>query len=89
METTRREFVRLSGGVMLAELLPAQLANRLSDTLPAKNSNGIFLEAEQFADTGGWDTDQQSLEQMGSSYLLAHGLGVPVQDAVTTVKVSS
>ncbi len=89
METTRREFVRLSGGVMLAELLPAQLANRPADTRPAKNSNGIFLEAEQFAETGGWDTDQQSMERMGSAYLLAHGLGVPVQDAVTTVKVAA
>ncbi len=26
---------------------------------------------------------------MGSAYLLAHGLGVPVKDAVTAVKVSS
>ena len=26
------------------------------------------------------------MEQMGSPYLLAHGLGVPVQDAVTTAK---
>lgn len=46
----------------------------------------VFLEAEQFADHGGWDLDQQSMEQMGSPYLLAHGLGVPVRDAVTTVK---
>lgn len=45
-----------------------------------------MLEAEQFADLGGWDLDQQFMEQMGSSYLLAHGLGVPVKDAVTTVK---
>ena len=46
----------------------------------------VFLEAEQFADLGGWDLDQQSMEQMGSPYLLAHGLGVPVKDAVTTAK---
>jgi hypothetical protein len=46
----------------------------------------VFLEAEQFADNGGWDLDQQSMDQMGSPYLLAHGLGVPVKDAVTTVK---
>jgi hypothetical protein len=43
-----------------------------------------FLEAEQFAEAGGWDLDQQSMEQMGSPYLLAHGLGVPVQDAAAT-----
>jgi hypothetical protein len=49
----------------------------------------VFLEAEQFADQGGWDLDQQSMDQMGSPYLLAHGLGVPVRDAVTTAKFSS
>jgi hypothetical protein len=49
----------------------------------------VLLEAEQFADLGGWDLDQQTMEQMGSPYLLAHGLGVPVRDAVTTVAVST
>lgn len=47
----------------------------------------IFVEAEQFTELGGWDVDQQSMDQMGSPYLLAHGLGVPVKDAVTAVKV--
>lgn len=46
----------------------------------------VLLEAEQFADTGGWDVDQQFMEQIGSSILLAHGLGVPVKDALTTAK---
>ena len=50
------------------------------------NAQNVLLEAEQFADAGGWDLDQQSMEQMGSPYLLAHGLGVPVKDAVTTAK---
>jgi len=45
----------------------------------------VLVEAEQFASLGGWDLDQQSMDQMGSPYLLAHGLGVPVKDAVTTV----
>jgi putative heme-binding domain-containing protein len=53
----------------------------LAATLPAQH---VLLEAEQFAQTGGWDVDQQFMEQMGSSYLLAHGLGVPVKDATTT-----
>jgi len=74
--------------IILAALLLAPLAVLHAAEALAKNSEVIFLEAEQFADTGGWDTDQQSMEQMGSSYLLAHGLGVPVEDAVTTVKVS-
>jgi len=48
--------------------------------------NVILLEAEGFADLGGWKLDQQFMDQMGSPVLLAHGLGVPVKDATTTVK---
>ena len=62
----------------LAFLLAALLAVQL----PAAT---VFLEAEQFGDLGGWDLDQQSMDQMGSPYLLAHGLGVPVRDAATTI----
>ena len=45
----------------------------------------VLVEAEGFADPGGWMVDQQFMDQMGSPYLLAHGLGVPVADATTTV----
>jgi hypothetical protein len=50
-------------------------------------AEGVFLEAEGFAELGGWSVDTQSMEQMGSAYLLAHGLGTTVQDAVTKVTV--
>ena len=55
----------------------------------AAQAQPIFVEAEMFENLGGWDLDQQSMEQMGSPYLLAHGLGVPVKDATTTVKFSA
>jgi hypothetical protein len=45
----------------------------------------VLVEAESFADLGGWVIDQQAIDQMGSPYLLAHGLGQPVKDATTTV----
>ncbi|MHB0957759.1 MAG: FAD-dependent oxidoreductase [Pirellulaceae bacterium] len=45
----------------------------------------VLVEAESFADHGGWVLDTQFVTTMGSPYLLAHGLGRPVQDAVTTV----
>lgn len=45
----------------------------------------IYVEAESFADHGGWVIDQQSIDVMGSSYLLAHGMGTPVADAETTI----
>jgi len=48
-------------------------------------SGEVFIEAESFSDPGGWVVDQQSIDIMGSSYLLAHGLGVPVKDARTTI----
>ena len=38
---------------------------------------------------GGWKTDMQFMDVMGSPYLLAHGLGFPVPDAVATVRVPS
>jgi hypothetical protein len=52
----------------------------------AAASDQVLIEAEAFEDLGGWVVDQQFMDQMGSPFLLAHGLGVPVQDAVTTVK---
>lgn len=45
---------------------------------------GVLLEAERFDDYGGWLLDSQFEKDMGSAYLLAHGLGAPVEDAVTT-----
>jgi hypothetical protein len=47
----------------------------------------VLVEAEAFKDLGGWVIDQQYMDQMGSPVVLAHGLGVPVNDAVTTVTV--
>jgi hypothetical protein len=46
----------------------------------------VFVEAESFSDPGGWSLDTQFIDRMGSPYLLAHGLGVPVKDAVTRVR---
>jgi hypothetical protein len=45
----------------------------------------VLVEAESFENLGGWVVDQQFMDQMGSPFLLAHGLGVPVADAVTKV----
>src|SRR6476659_1357359 len=45
----------------------------------------LLLEAEGFSNVGGWVVDQQFMDLMGSPYLLAHGLGVPVPDAAGDV----
>lgn len=47
----------------------------------------MWIEAESFADLGGWVVDQQFMDVMGSPFLLAHGLGRPVANAVTQVKL--
>ena len=48
----------------------------------------ILVECENFSNKGGWVVDQQFMDQMGSPFLMAHGLGKPVADAVTKVKFS-
>lgn len=45
----------------------------------------VLLEAESFQSKGGWVVDQQFIPSMGSPYLLAHGMGEPVENAETTV----
>ncbi len=56
----------------------------LSFVKPVQAQN-LLLEAESFEEKGGWLVDPQFVQQMGSPYLLAHGLGEPVENAYTTV----
>lgn len=53
-----------------------------------KDAHGILLEAEQFMDYGGWVLDSFFERDMGSAYLMAHGLGAPVADAHGTFQVA-
>ena len=46
----------------------------------------LWLETERFADRGGWTSDAQFIDQMGSPYLMAVGLGKPVEDALAQLK---
>lgn len=55
--------------------------------IPARGADPILVEAEAFQEHGGWKLDTQFIEIMGSPYLMAHGLGHPVEDAVTTIEV--
>jgi len=62
------------------------IALSLAAVVPAA-AETVLLEAERFDDRGGWVVDSQFMDQMGSPYLLAHGLGVPVRNASTTVNL--
>ena len=53
----------------------------------ASAAHVVWVEAERFGDRGGWTLDGQFIDQMGSPYLMAIGLGEPVEDAATTVAV--
>jgi hypothetical protein len=68
---------------MKSRLVLALLSLLLLPGLKAADS--ILVEAEAFAEPGGWMRDTQFVLTMGSPYLLAHGLGTPVADASTTV----
>ena len=50
------------------------------------SAKDVLIEAESFTNAGGWSLDTQFIREMGSPYMLAHGLGKPVADASTTVE---
>ncbi len=59
-----------------------RLATLLSLTaLSTAPAAELFIEAESLPQHGGWKLDTQFIDEMGSPYLLAHGLGRPVADA--------
>ena len=59
----------------------------ISFSLLAQKKDFVLVEAESFNEKGGWVLDQQFMDQMGSPFLLAHGIGKPVQDASTEVMI--
>ena len=71
---------------LLPRLLPVFLGCHLAvASQPPADDSLVLVEAEAFTEPGGWLIDQQFMDFMGSPYLLAHGLGIPVPDATTTV----
>ncbi len=74
--------ILLSAAVLVAAVLP------LGVSAASPPSGSVLIETERFAEYGGWVNDSQFMDQMGSSFLLAHGLGTPVADASTTVKLT-
>ena len=75
----RRNFLKVASLTGVSPLI--------SNTLLAstnKDNDFVLLDAVSFKDKGGWKVDPQFIEQMGSPYLLAHGMGIPVANAKTT-----
>ena len=84
----RRQFVGLIGNTSLC-FLGGSFPSFANNVKRISSGEFVFIEAEQFANLGGWELDQQSMEQMGSPYLLAHGLGIPVEDATSKIEFPS
>ena len=82
----RRGFQPLEVSCALA-IAAAGVAAGAACAAEAGGGPAVLVEAEGFADHGGWVVDPQFMDQMGSPYLLAHGLGRPVADASTEVGI--
>ena len=67
-------------GLVVAALAVLSLASCSTD-----GKDAVLIEAESFSNPGGWVIDQQFTQTVGSPYLLAHGMGKPVADAVADV----
>lgn len=51
-------------------------------------NNSVMALATRFNDKGDWTLEQQFVLQMGSNYLMAHGLGTPLaKDAKTEINI--
>ena len=85
MGMNRRTFIRVVGGISLSSTVPLPYVFG-ADTATLTRS-GILVEAASFAELGGWKLDTQHYQQMGGCYLLAHGMGRPVANAGTAVKI--
>lgn len=85
MKINRRTFIRAVGGISLSSTMPIPYVFGVNTS--ALTTSGILVEAASFAKLGGWKLDTQHYQQMGGCYLLAHGMGRPVANARTTVRI--
>jgi len=72
--------------VRVIRLMAAMSCMSLALCLPVA-AQTVLVEAESFENLGGWVIDQQFMDQMGSPFLLAHGMGRPVDDARTALQL--
>lgn len=78
----RRNFIKLFSATSLAPTALLAATN-------SRHPDDILCDAVSFASKGGWLVDPQFIEQMGAPYLLAHGMGQPVENATTTIHANS
>lgn len=79
----RREFLRIVGGTIAV----TAVAPSYGFGAKSFSQTGVLVEASSFENFGGWLLDTQFYQQMGGFQLLAHGMGQPVENASTRVKL--
>ena len=57
------------------------------DKAKMKVDGFLYIDIEDFDHYGGWRMDTQYVHLMGSPYLMATGIGKPVEDATTTITI--
>jgi len=81
--------------VLFAAVLCAEMA-QAKDFIFAKEDRAeskmvvdgfLYVDAEDFDEYGGWRMDTQFVHLMGSPFMMATGIGTPVEDARTTIQV--
>ena len=77
-------FGSISGIDVLDSALPVE-----TSTVADAGAKQVYVECESFDSLGGWVVDPHSMKGLGSSYVMAHGVGRPVADAETVVTIPS
>jgi len=72
--------------MMKTSLAASVVAGQRFSWAGSAKAPALLLEAAQFQNMGGWGLDSQFMDIMGSGFLIAHGIGQPVADAVAKVK---
>jgi hypothetical protein len=86
MNLPRREFLSKLGLASASVMATHPLFGKIATSL---DSRSVLVETAYFSHVGGWQLDTQFENELGFSYLLAHGLGKPVEDAVAKIRFPS
>ncbi|MCB1122378.1 MAG: FAD-dependent oxidoreductase, partial [Verrucomicrobiae bacterium] len=83
MKLNRRDFINRMSMASAALLASHPLFGKAAKS---QDKNSVLVETAHFKQLGGWMLDNQFELQLGFSYLLAHGLGRPVEDASARIE---
>ena len=83
MTLHRRDFINRMSLASVSLLASHPLFGKTAISTDRKS---VLIETAHFGNLGGWMLDSQFEPHLGFSYLLAHGLGKPVENASSKIK---